>query len=317
VNPDLQIRRALNGQSAWESATVPVPAVLNLHVRSWIGVSETGAARCRRREIPGPHVILVFEFGPPLRISQCGAEDCTLRHRGGFVAGLYDSFVTTEHDGCKASIQVTLTPRGARTLLAPPLSEISRAVVELSDLLPNARGLSDRLASTTSWVERFRAVERVLLERLLLATSLRSDIVWSVEQIEASGGLRKVGDLANTLRMSRRHFNVLFRDHVGMPPKVFSNLVRFDRLNLRILGRPARSWADLALEAGFADQAHMVREVKRFSGMSPTALRGYLADMAYLCPPDAFPSADVLEKGSASREEAARTGAGSVEKSGR
>lgn len=172
--PGLKVRHASDGRSAWESATMSVPPSLRPHVRSWIGISETGTARCRRREIPSPHVIMVFEFGPPLRISECGSEQCRSWHHGGFVAGLHDSFVMTEHDGHEASIQVNLTPLGARALLALPLSEISRTVVPLPDLLPGVRGLPDRLASTTSWVERFRVIENVLLARLMHATPPRA-----------------------------------------------------------------------------------------------------------------------------------------------
>jgi AraC-like DNA-binding protein len=237
-------------------------------------------------------VILVFQFGPSIRISRCGDEECTFRHRDGLVAGLFDSFVTTEHDGSDASIQVNLTPLGARSLLRLPLNEISRTVVELSDLLPNARGLSDRLAHTTSWAERFQIVECVLVERLALSTQLRSDIVWAANQIAASGRARKVGDLARALQMSRKHFDALFRNHIGMLPKRYATLVRFERLNLRICASPTRNWADLAFETGFADQAHMAREVKRFSGLSPTGLRAYLADMARLYPLDGLPPLD-------------------------
>lgn len=316
MKPGIQIRHASDGRSAWESATMPVPAALRPLVRLWIGVSEMSAGTCRRREIPGPHVILVFQFGPPIRISKCGSDEWSSRHRRGLVAGLYDSFVTTEHDGFDASIQVNLTPLGARALLGIPLSEISRTVVELSDLLPHARGLSDRLAQARSWADRFQIVERVLVERLSLGTHLRSDIVWAANQIAASGRARKVGDLARSLQMSRKHFDALFRDHVGMLPKRYATLVRFERLAMRISALPTRNWADLAFESGFADQAHMAREVKRFSGLSPTGLRAYLADMARVYPLDGFPPLDFLDEGDAS-EQPAQSGSDSIVKAAR
>ena len=305
MKPPVRIRHSSIGQSAWESATMPVPPLLRLHVRSWIGTSETSTARCRHREMPGPQVILLFQFGLPVRISGYGAGARHSDHRHGLVAGLYDSFVTVEHDGYDACVQVNLTPLGARALLGLPLTEISGTVVDLSDLLPNARNLSDRLASTTSWAERFRLVEAVLLERLLLRANVRLDIAWAVKQIDASGGLTKIGALASALHMSRKHLHALFRDHVGMPPKLYANLVRFDRLNLRILASADSKWADLALESGFADQAHMGREVRRFSGLSPTALRAYLAEMASLCGEDVLAQVSV-EPGVASSTQSAR-----------
>jgi AraC-like DNA-binding protein len=314
MQPGLQIRHATDGESTWESATMPVPLSLRPLVRLWIGISETSTGRCRRREIPGPHVILVFQFGPHIRISKCGSEECSFRYHSGLVAGLYDSFVTTEHDGFEASIQVNLTPLGARALLGLPLSEISRTVVELSDVLPNVRGLSDRLATTTSWLERFRIVENILIERLSLDAHLRPEIVWATQEVEASRRPWKMGDLARALQISRKHFDVLFRDHVGMLPKRYASLVRFERLTTRLSASPARHWADLALECGFADQAHMAREVRRFSGLSPTGLRAYVANMARLCPLDGHPQLDVLEWGDASDAQPAPSGSGSVVK---
>jgi AraC-like DNA-binding protein len=287
----LHVRQSADGRSAWETATMPVPQALRPHVRSWIGCAERVAGAIRRREIPGPHVLMVFEFGQPLRVSACGSDACCHRHHGGFVAGLFDSFATTENEGYEASLQVNLTPLGARAILGLPLAETFRTVVELPDLLPATRGVSDRLASAASWDERFRVVELILVERLLAAASLRSDIVWAANQIETSGGLTRVGDLARALGMSRKHLNALFHDHVGMPPKGYASLVRFDGLAQRVWVSPEPSWADLALEAGFADQAHLAREVRRFSGLSPTALRAHLRELARFCPTDTFATA--------------------------
>jgi hypothetical protein len=129
VNRGLHIQHTSDDQSIREIATMPVPAALRPLVRLWIGTSEMSIGPCRRRELPGAHVILVFQFGPPIRISRCGDEECTFRHRDGLVAGLFDSFVTTEHDGSDASIQVNLTPLGARSLLRLPLDEITLGVL--------------------------------------------------------------------------------------------------------------------------------------------------------------------------------------------
>ena len=77
-----------------------------------------------------------------------------------------------------------------------------------------------------------------------------------------------------------------FIDHVGMSPKGYAGLVRFDRLTQRLWCSPNPSWADLALASGFADQAHLAREVRRFSGLSPTGLRAYLGELARFDPTD-------------------------------
>jgi AraC-like DNA-binding protein len=82
-----------------------------------------------------------------------------------------------------------------------------------------------------------------------------------------------MGELAAELGFSRKHVVSLFRDHVGLPPKLYAEVVRFDRLTRRLKTGPDASWARLALELGFADQAHLAREVRRFAGVTPREIR--------------------------------------------
>ena len=83
--------------------------------------------------------------------------------------------------------------------------------------------------------------------------------------------------LSAELGFSRKHLRALFREHVGLAPKLYAELVRFARLTARLKATPDVSWASLAFELGFADQAHLAREVRRFSGVPPTEVRLLLA----------------------------------------
>jgi len=76
-----------------------------------------------------------------------------------------------------------------------------------------------------------------------------------------------------------------FRADVGLPPKSAARVLRFAALVRRLrAGGPALSWAALAADAGYADQAHLTRDVRRCAGLTPTALRATLA--ALPAPPD-------------------------------
>lgn len=71
-----------------------------------------------------------------------------------------------------------------------------------------------------------------------------------------------------------------FRQRVGVSPKTLSRIARFQNL-LRLSGRDAsRSWSDLAAASGYADQAHLVREFREFSGTTPTGRPGHEGDLA-------------------------------------
>jgi AraC-like DNA-binding protein len=68
---------------------------------------------------------------------------------------------------------------------------------------------------------------------------------------------------------SRRWFSKTFSDAVGMTPKRYSRLVRFQRVVRQLASGGRVDWAELALSGGFADQAHLIHEFRAFSGLSP------------------------------------------------
>jgi AraC-like DNA-binding protein len=91
----------------------------------------------------------------------------------------------------------------------------------------------------------------------------------AVAAIEQAGGNVRIGELARRLGVSestlRRHFGVL-----GMPPKRFAGVVRFRRAHAYLRTTPGATWADVVARFGYADQAHFVRDYRRFSGAPPT-----------------------------------------------
>jgi AraC-like DNA-binding protein len=104
-----------------------------------------------------------------------------------------------------------------------------------------------------------------------------------VRQIEARGGAADIGAIARELGTSHRRLIALFRDGVGMPPKLFARLVRFDRLMTKLRTGATPLWVDLAAELGYADQSHLIREVKQFTGVSPTRAHAMLDDLSRAC----------------------------------
>ncbi|HVI00838.1 MAG TPA: hypothetical protein VM869_19105, partial [Enhygromyxa sp.] len=63
-----------DGFASWELATRPIPTRFRGLVRTWLGYSERAAGIRRQRELPGARVVVIFEFGPPIRVSATGAE---------------------------------------------------------------------------------------------------------------------------------------------------------------------------------------------------------------------------------------------------
>lgn len=268
-----QAVRVIRQPEGLEVAEKPIPWDLQSYVHSWAGYSERTAGECVRRELPISRIVVIIEFGPPLQVFDLGSETHFAHYRGGFVAGLGDRFAICRHDGYQAGVQLNLTTRGARALFAMPLSEIAGRIVHLADLLPvEQRSLAERLGSTPDWNGRFAVVEALLRERIRTAPLACRKTAWALQQIEQRHGQLEIATLSRELGVSRKHLAALFHEGVGMTPKGYAGVVRFEQLVASIKQTAAPQWAELALRCGYSDQAHMIREVKRYAGVTPTEL---------------------------------------------
>ena len=91
-------------------------------VLTYCGYAERTQHPTRRRELPWPGVVLIFDFGPTLRILDPFDETVAGTHAAGFVAGLHDICALTETSGAQSGVQVNLTPLGARQRKVDPFA---------------------------------------------------------------------------------------------------------------------------------------------------------------------------------------------------
>ncbi len=91
----------------------------------------------------------------------------------------------------------------------------------------------------------------------------------------APAGIR-IADVVEEVGYSQRHVLGLFRRWVGLPPKQYGRIRRFQQ----VLGSAANGdgapppdpdWADIAADHGYYDQSHLIRDFQQFAGMSPGA----------------------------------------------
>ena len=278
-----RIETGLADGSRWELARRAPCAALRPYVRDLMGYDERSPTPRSQRQYPKPYVVVIIEIGEPLRVTMGGDPRTTTGRRGGFVAGIDGIYATTEHDGHQSGIQVDLTPTGARRFLGLPLSELGGTAVALDDLRPRThRELTERLAEAPDWATRLDLVEATLWQAISAAGVETARVDWALDRIERSGGNVRIESLSRELGCSPRHLIALFRDQVGLPPKSVARLVRFDGAMTRLQSGPPISLAELAADHGFSDQAHLVRDVRHYTGLTTTEARSLLPRVAEL-----------------------------------
>lgn len=266
----------------WEVAARPPHPALGAHVRRLVGFSEETAAPLRRLEMPSSAVTLIVGFdgdGWEITMPWAGPDAGAGRHNA-FAAGLHGTAAVTEQAGRVAGVQADLTPLGARAVLAVSPAELAGRLATLEEAAGAdvaTRTLRERLAGTAGWDARLALVEAWLAARVAASRAPAAPAVaWSLRRLRASGGAIPVGALCDELGWSRRHLAARFRAHVGVPPKTFARLLRFERAVATLAATRAGEveLGRVALDCGYYDQAHFNRDFRTFAGMSPGA---YLA----------------------------------------
>jgi len=243
-----------------------------MHVRGYNGYFESSSQPVRRREMPSGEVALIISLGPHWRLIDPAtlAPIGTLRT---FVAGLDDTYSLVESETPGAAIQVDFTPIGARQLLQLPMHLVSKRTTELSDLLgTEADRLVEQLAEAADWSTRFLTLDNFLLSRIRRSERAPREIDWAWRQLDQSRGSIRVQKISEQLGWTRKRLVKAFRDEIGIPPKVLARVLRFRRTLVEFKAQTMVDFSQLAAECGYSDQAHMIRDFKDFSGLTPTEL---------------------------------------------
>ncbi|OUC96747.1 AraC family transcriptional regulator [Streptosporangium minutum] len=211
------------------------------------------------------------------------------RHeRGSVVIGLLPGDLRATSRGVGRFLQIRLEPVAAAAMLGAS-AELSGTLAGLEAVWGRDAGRAeDRLRAAASWDERFAIAAEILGRRLAARRPIDPEVARTWRRTLVSRGRARVDGLAADVGWSRKRLWSRFRSQLGITPKRAARLVRFDHAaHLLAAGHPASS---VATESGYVDQSHLHREVKTFTGLTPTvvAVAPWLAidDVAW---PDSTP----------------------------
>lgn len=241
----------------------------------------------REHSLPSGAMHLAVRLdGPPLRL-YADADDRSGRVcAAAVVAGARAAYCIKDTAHPAASVGAVLRPGAALALFGVSAAELEGRHVGLDELCGAgaADALYARLAEPADPPQRRRIFEDFLQARLRPVRGLDPQIVRAARQLEAAAGPHaaqsreredaRVAALVQASGRSHRRFIAGFRDAAGLSPKRYARVLRFKRLLQALSASPRPDWAQLALQAGYFDQSHLIRDFREFAGVSP---RAYLA----------------------------------------
>lgn len=247
----------------------PHPALAPYVRTLWVSRSQASSARERALPTGTAHLVLRIE-GPKILLYKDVEDDqgCTYGHA--VLGGPRARFYVRDTSAVVSSVGVQFRAGGATALLGIPGGELAGRHVPL-DALAMHSALHEQLSDAQDAASQLRILEDALLSLLPKARPLHPAVAYSLARLER--GSPAIATLCRETGWSHRRLLTLFEDAVGLNPKVYSRILRFqEAIRMASAGVQPR-WAELALRCGFSDQSHLNREFRSFAGLSPGAYR--------------------------------------------
>jgi len=219
---------------------------------------------------------------------------------GSVVCGAHSEFFVIDTASQDGVMGVHFRPGGAYPFLRLPSGELHNHHVDLSSLWGRqaASELRERLLAAPTPEGKLRILEQALLEQARGGFARHPAVAYALREFQAAPGGRTIGEVTERTGFSARRFIDLFEKEVGLTPKLFCRVQRFQRVLQEIHTGPDSSgpdshvngssaagstkagngksidWVSLALNCGYYDQAHFIHDFRAFSGINPST---YLA----------------------------------------
>jgi AraC-like DNA-binding protein len=131
--------------------------------------------------------------------------------------------------------------------------------------------VSERVATARSYTEMVETVEAYLVRSMTRAAQKVLPVDRAAGRLTADPAHVSLDCLARQACLSPRQFNRKFTERIGVGPKLYGRLVRFHRAYLLRAAHPNVAWPTVAIEFGYTDYQHMVRDFKQFTNATPNA----------------------------------------------
>jgi len=258
---------------------IPRPPLSDFVEMFWFHQGQS-APHAKERVLPNGSMALIVNLqDDKFRIYDSASDESARTIPGSLVAGARSEYAVIDAPNQTSLIGVHFKPGGGFPFFRLPAGELHNTTVSL-DLLWGtwARELRERLLEEPSIDARFQILEHMLMGQATRTARPRwrhPAVAFALERF--NGQTPTIGSVASTIGLSARRFIQLFDDEVGLTPKLFCRVRRFQEVLPMIHGSRSAEWADVAVQCGYFDQAHFIHDFRSFSGVSPTA---YLANQS-------------------------------------
>lgn len=239
-------------------------ALLAPYVKQYWFITAEGVVKRSQRFIPAGCMGLAFNRG--------GSVYSSLEN--GFLPSAYLFGQSTKHATLSFNslnlIIVVFQPIGAKAFFQIPMDEWNRQTIAVDNLSePQLMELELRLMDTPDNQSCARLIEQFFLKRMKNSNDENMKRIGNV-MLSISTGTADISTLANTACLGYKQFKRIFATYIGMNPKDYLRITRFQKSLQALYLHPQTNLNELAFRCGYYDLSHFIKEFKEFSGCLPS-----------------------------------------------
>lgn len=170
-------------------------------------------------------------------------------------------------------LKVVFKPGALYRLLGIPLSEFENQYVDAELVIPgDVKAVNEQLINAQSYLEMIRIIEQYLAHKI---QTIRFD-KYPVDKIDKLINLQSadfsLSRIAGQACLSTRQLERKFMERIGVGPQTYYRISRFNKAFKMKETQPGLNWFNIAIDCGYSDLQHLIKDFKQFSGTTPTAL---------------------------------------------
>ncbi|MEQ8315555.1 MAG: helix-turn-helix domain-containing protein [Gammaproteobacteria bacterium] len=222
------------------------------------------------RLVPTGHVFILFELDD---IERHTFDNDTLvpnaSYSKAFVSGMHRNYISISAHENSEMLAVQFKPFGSYPFLHEKTDLINELVVPAHEIVGDELyQLRQEMINSASTDEKFQLVDNWLQKRFDEEKTPPEDIVQFVSQLQAEP-VEGLNELIEAYPASQKKLIEEFKKYVGLTPKYYQRILRFNDLLKRLQNKDEVSWTEIAHDCGYFDQSHFIKEFKHFSGFNP------------------------------------------------
>lgn len=187
------------------------------------------------------------------------------------ICGPHSEFFIIDTSAETTVLGIHFKPGGIYPFLKIPVNELHNIRVSLDTLWgARAHELRETLLLLKTVDDQFRILEENLLKLASRPLIRHPAVSFALNEFLSLRHKRPLSDVSGQIGLSQRRFIQIFKEEVGMTPKLFCRLRRFQEVLNRINHTKSVNWLDVAIACGYYDQMHFIKDFQAFTGLSPT-----------------------------------------------